>query len=738
MKKIQITLILLLITWLPSAFAANVTVNLTVAYKTVNFTGKTVQAIAVNDQIPAPTLHFKEGDRVTINVYNHLDKGTIIHWHGLLVPWQMDGVEGISAPAIPPGGVFHYQFTLKQSGTYWYHAHAGFQEQQGLYGGIIIDPLQPPRYHYDKDFVIILSDWSNTSPEQIYRNLKKDGDFYSADFPLQPSLLRFIHDYRVANTMQRQTMIMNYKMMQQMRMSIYDISDVAYDTFLLNGQPPTQPWTALVKPGDVVRLRFIDAGSGTMFHVKIPGTTLQMVHVQGHDVQPYTVNDFTMTPAETYDALVKITNHSPYIIYAESADTVGAALGALITQPHQVVDYKNVAPFPTPQPDTGMSGDMSGMDMKNMDMSAMQPAPSKYQNLVSPVPTNDPNKPVQIIRMELSGYMGRFIWFINGVPGYKAKPILIEPGKRYRIIFVNKSMMHHPMHLHGHFFILRNGHGAFDPFLHTIDVAPGETVVADFDADASGQWIFHCHFLYHMMSGMERVFRYTTYSQNQTADSSHAEHADHMIHPANFYAANFLDASIDPFNNTDKFTYKALLGSDYNKLELYMNDAEIDNGKITNGDVDIFYWYPISEFWAIKGGVNYFYRPAQTPYWQPGVGIEGQMPYFIDTDIRNYWYSGSDKLDAELSRDSQISNNFFIRVGVRSIIASKTVAGAGIGNGFNEWQVTVRPYIRLSPNIALFTEYEHTRYYGALSNILQSEGGSATENLWSIGTSLLF
>nr|MBN5937490.1 multicopper oxidase domain-containing protein [Legionella anisa] len=282
-----------------NGFTSNHVINLVVGYKTVYFAGKARKAIAVNNQIPAPTLHFKEGDRVTINVANHLDKGTAIHWHGLLVPWQMDGVEGVTQREIPPGSSFRYQFTLEQSGTYWYHAHAGLQEQQGLYGAFLIDPPMPPKYHYTKDYVVVLSDWSNTKPEQILANLKKDGGYYGPRFPLQPSLVKFIHDYRKASKEERQKLLDDYKMMQQMRMSIYDINDVAYDAFLLNGHPKSNPWTTPVKVGDTVRLRFIGAGGNTIFRVKIPGTTMQMVHVQGNDVKPYTINDFTIAPGET-------------------------------------------------------------------------------------------------------------------------------------------------------------------------------------------------------------------------------------------------------------------------------------------------------------------------------------------------------------------------------------------------------------------------------------------------------
>jgi FtsP/CotA-like multicopper oxidase with cupredoxin domain len=864
--------------------------------------------MAVNDQIPAPTLHFKKGDHVTINVYNHLDQDTAIHWHGMIVPWQMDGVEGISQRGIPPGGVFHYQFTLRQSGTYWYHAHAGLQEQQGLYGAFLIDPPKTSPYKYNKDYVLVLSDWSNTYPDQILANLKKEGDYYSPNFPLQPSLARFIHDYRKASKTERIQLIDDYKMMQQMRMSIYDISDVAYDAFLLNGHSKSNPWTAPVKVGDIVRLRFIGAGGSTIFHIKIPNTTMQMVHVEGNDVKPYAINDFTIAPGETYDVLVKIQKNTPYIIYAESRDTVGAAFGSLVTAPNQVVNYQKVTPFPEPLPVTremmsmmmGNMGNMGNMghgspsmnmpmkinssshsmgmmnmDSKNSDktMKSMSPnikthhgieshvdhhsmsnsmkmdpgmkmdgnmpmdhsmqmndhdtgsmsktlmvnmrshhakhsgmsdnmqmgssmkmdhtmdmsmptepsiisdkmsAPSesayttstgtKYQNLIAAVKTNDPNKPVsKIIKMELFGYMDRYIWFINGVPGYIAKPIILEPSKRYRFIFINTSMMHHPMHIHGHWLIFRKGNGAYDPLLHTIDVPPGATITADVDTDASGQWFFHCHLLYHMMTGMSREFQYSTLIEitkgeakpqdvvKQTPyhnrpivridevrpiDAHLVKHP--MAHPAGLWLSTFLDVGADPFHNAQRLTYKGLYGPDYNKLELFMNDAEMKKGIVENADMDIFYWHLLDQFWAIKGGANYTYRPAQTPYWQPGIGLEGLMPYFIDTNVRGYYYSGSAKLDIELSRDTQITNNFFIRAGIRSILASKTVSQAEIGSGLNQMRYIIRPYYRLMPGLNIFAEYEHEKDYGAFRNLQVDTGKSAVQNTLTLGLSILF
>jgi CopA family copper-resistance protein len=821
--------------YVQSSSAQHTEINLTVAYKTVNFAGKSVKAIAVNDQIPGPILHFKQGDDVTINVYNHLNKGTTIHWHGLLVPWQMDGVEGVSQNPIPPGGVFHYQFTLKQSGTYWYHAHSGFQEQQGLHGTIIIDPPTPPTYAYDKDYVVLLSDWSNTAPEKIFANLKKDGDYYSPRMPLQPSLMKFLKDYRRAKTPQdRQTLLAAYKMMQRSRMSVYDISDIAYDAFLLNGHTPAHPWTAPVKVGDVVRLRFIGAAGSTIFQVKIPGAHMQMVHVEGNDVKPYFTDSFTIASGETYDVLIKITQDLPYVIYAESADTLGAAIGALVTAPDQVVNTKNIKPFPEPAPmsmmGSGMtmpgmkmpstktsdmdmshmsmsSSKMSGMDMSHMtmsdskmsgmDMSHMSmpdskmsgtdmshmtmsdskmsnmkmpgmdmptmPAASKmtmtaqrpmltmgtkYQELSAAEQTNDPNKPIaRVIKMELSGFMNRYIWYLNGKTEDEAAPIVIEPKKRYRVIFTNNTMMHHPMHIHGHWFILRNGHGAYDPLLHTIDVPPGATVTADFDANADGQWFFHCHHLYHMMAGMAQTFQYSTlidmekqkipFSEiNADLDPEYIARPMGMEPGLSFF--NLLDVNADPFHNNQEVTYQGLWGGNVNKLQLYMNEAEVSKGAIEDADLDIFYWHMLSQFWAIKGGANYVIRPTKTPYVQPGAGFEGTMPYFIDTDFRSYYHGGSMKADLELSRDTQITNNFFIRADIRGIAATKTVRHDEVGSGMNEFQWTIRPFYQLSPAIQVYLQYENTHYYGVTKQLLQRNGDDTGGNTYSAGLAWIF
>ncbi|GGI93133.1 hypothetical protein GCM10007966_22130 [Legionella impletisoli] len=783
-----------------SLWAQEKTVDLTISYNTVNFNGKPARAITVNNQIPAPTLRFKEGDTVIINVHNHLDKDAAVHWHGIILPWQMDGVLNITQKGIPPGETFQYKYKLRQSGTYWYHSHAGLQEQEGLYGAFIIEPKYPPPFEYTKDYVVVLSDWKNTKADHIQANLKKTGEYYGPLFPLQPSLSHFLRSYSKADPKERKKLWMDYKMMQFMRMGIFDINDVAYDAFLMHGHTKHNPWTKLVKVGDVVRLRFIDAGANTFFHIKMPDANMQMVHVQGNDVVPYPVNSFRMGPGETNDVLVKIEKDKPYIIYAESTDKVGKVFGALVTKPNQLVPYNAVKPFPEPLPVTRekMANEHKrGLKpMKNMGMqSTLNQQPkintmvashlpnsaqnnaskidkkeqntvtigTKYQTLKSWRKTNDPDKPIyKTVDLKLFGFMDRFIWFINGVPEYNAKPIMLVPGKRYRLVFTNNSMMHHPMHLHGHWMILRNGNGSYDPLLHTIDVPPGSQVTADLDTDASGQWFFHCHMLNHMVSGLARVFQYASLEEVAKGKKKPQDIIQetpyynrpivrvdevrpiplsivkHPVHtPNKFFAASWIDVGGDFSHNRQMLTYYGLYGPDFNKLQLFINDAEMEKGSISNADIDVFYWRQISQFWALKGGVNYFYRPSQTPYWQPGIGFEGLMYYFIDNSSRFYYHKGSFKADIEFGRNIQLTNNLFFGVEIRAIAATKTVREDQIGNGLNEMYFIAGPNYRLAPGIVAFVEYEHQQYYGALKSIRRQLGETTREDSVFFGLSFL-
>lgn len=731
--------------------------HLSVGYKTVNFAESNKQAIAVNGQIPAPTLAFDEGDVVTFYVKNTLNKETAIHWHGLLVPWQMDGVLGLTQHGIQPGQTFKYQFRILQSGTYWYHAHAGLQEQSGLYGALVIHPKKPDPFHFNKEYPIVLSDWTNLKPMQAYRNLKKDGEYFSPNFPLQASLLRFITDYSQADEKERMALKMDYMMMQKMRMGIYDFTDVAYDAFLLNGRTKQFPWIRQVRKGDVVRLRFIDSGANTFFNVKMPGAKFNIVQMDGNNVKPHWQSQFSIGPGETVDALVTIKKNQPYTIYAESSDTLGSAIGVLT--PYPLKTLPTIKPFPIPKPTTR---EMHHNKHRVM-MHPEKTIGTKYQNLVANTPTNNPNKPIyNTINMDLGGYMDSYIWFINGVPGYDAKPIILEPAKRYRIVFHNKTMMHHPMHIHGHWFILRNGHGKYDPLLHTIDVPPGAKVYADIDTDASGQWFFHCHMLMHMLGGMNRVFQYSSLLQlaeNKIKPLSIEKNTEltnrpivrvdklrpipiNMVkkphtHGREFFTSNLIEFGNDFGRNTQSLTYVGLFGPDFNKFQLFINDAEWSKGKTETFDVDFFYWHQLSRTFAVKGGINYFNQPASHPYWQPGIGFESLFQYFIETNARAYWRKRSLKLDIDITRETQLTNNLFLATGIRSIWATNTVADDLIAPGLNQVQYTIGSHYRLKPGLSVFLEYERDQYYAQTKRLVLASGERAGEDLLSVGLAAL-
>ena len=784
MKKLFSMVLVLLST---SVFSHDRIVNLTVAYKKVNFAGYSRNAIAVNNQIPGPTLHFTEGDHVTINVYNRLNKGTSIHWHGLILPWQMDGVEGVTQKPIPPGGVFHYKFTIRQSGTYWYHAHSEVQEQEGLYGAFVIKPNHQDRYRVNKDYPVVLSDWSNTKAHHILLNLKKEGHYYAPSFPIQSSLTKFIKEYSKAAPDHKHMVLHAFMKMQKMRMGIYDFSDVAYDAYLLNGHTANNPWKRLVKVGDKVRLRFVGASASTIYDVKIPGASMKIIQMDGNNVTPYDVKEFSIAPGETYDVIVSIKHKKPYVIYAESNDTLGKAMGVLLTDTHQKVSVSQIKPFPEPKsvPQTRMKNihdvnghskfKIYGMNMpveptiKNDNIIAPTPKllslrtqATKYQNVKSLVKTNNPKRKVDgVLRIELFGYMDRFVWFINGKPEYKSKPIILEPNKRYRFIFTNNTMMDHPMHLHGHWFILRNGHGSYDPLLHTIVVPAGGLAIADVDSDASGQWFFHCHNLYHMATGMSRVFQYSTLKpvflgqikpedyvslgkyvnrpivkKDEVMPIARSLVMHPMVHGEIFSLATHMHIGFDPFHDIQKLSWNGLYGWDNNKFQIFINDAEMEKGKVKEADADLFYYRWVSRYWAIKGGANYVYRPKS--YWQPGIGFQGLLPYFIQPDVRVYFHKGGVKFDVTVSRDTQIAHNFFIKTAIRSIVATKTIAEDEIGSGLNEMRYVVSPYYYFRNNMNVFVEYEHEQTYGALKRMHREEGKSTSDDIISFGLDILF
>jgi CopA family copper-resistance protein len=335
--------------------------DLSIDYKMVNFTGKSARATVVNQLLPAPLLRWKEGETVTLRVKNNLDHDSSIHWHGIILPTEMDGVPGFSFDGIKPGETFEYQFTVQQSGTYWYHSHSGYQEQTGLFGAIVIDPATPDPVIYDRDYVIMLSDWSDEAPENIYAKLKKQADYYNYRERTVMDFFSDVDKNGLGNTWNARSMWNNA------RMSDSDISDVTGSTYtyLMNGNPPQQGWQGLFEQGEKVRLRFINSSAMTIFDVRIPGLKMSVVASDGQNIQPVSVDEFRIGVAETYDVVIEPEVDNAYCIFAQSIDRTGFTVGNLTS------DASLHAPIPPMDPRPVLGHSDMGMDMSNMDMSGM-------------------------------------------------------------------------------------------------------------------------------------------------------------------------------------------------------------------------------------------------------------------------------------------------------------------------------------------------------------------------------
>jgi CopA family copper-resistance protein len=491
--------------------------DLVVDRRGVQYGDRSATAPTINDMVPGPLLRLREGQEAVLRVTNMLDEDTSIHWHGLLVPADMDGVPGFSYDGIKPGETFTYRFHVKQAGTYWYHSHSGGQEQQGMYAPLVIDPAGDDPVAYDREYAIVLSDWTDEDPMDVLRNLKGDGGYYNYGKRTLPQFVEGLFDDAGATIRDRTSW-------GRMRMDPTDIADVtaATYTYLLNGTAPEDNWTGLFRDGERVRLRFVNAAAMTFFDVKIPGLKMTVVQADGQDVEPVRVDEFRIAVAETYDVIVEPEGGRAYTVFAQSMDRSGFARGTLAEEQGQeaaIPDF-DARPLRTMamMPGMDMAGmdmgdDMAGMDMGDdmagMDHAAMghtMPMGSKkleYADLQALDPNRDLREPTRDVVLRLTGDMERYFWTLNDKKLSQSDPIQLKVGERVRLLMTNETMMEHPMHLHGVFMELQNGGpAAFAPRKHTISVPPNDTVEAHLTFDEPGAWAFHCHLLYHMMTGM--------------------------------------------------------------------------------------------------------------------------------------------------------------------------------------------------------------------------------------------
>ncbi|MES3029810.1 MAG: copper resistance system multicopper oxidase [Pseudomonadota bacterium] len=523
-----------LVSTLPTVSGENIA--MTIGHTPFKVDGRVGHAVTINGTVPGPLVRLKEGQNVRLAVTNRLDEDTSIHWHGLLLPFQMDGVPGVSFPGIKPGETFNYEFKVRQNGTYWYHSHSGLQEQMGHYGPIVIDPAGADPIAYDREHVVVLSDYSFMHPHTMMRKLKAHAGYFN------------MQKQTVGGLLQGQDQSLKDRVeWSKMRMDPTDVLDVTGSTytFLINGHGPKDNWTGLFKPGERVRLRFVNAGAMTIFNVRIPGLKLSVVQADGQNVRPVSVDEFQISPAETYDVIVQPTEDQAYTLVAEAADRSGMGRATLAPRPGMVAAVPPLRERPLlNMRDMGMDmSGMAGMDHGDMDHSAMMldprnapsvktgpgvqmisPMPADrtgdpgqglenvghkvlvYTDLASLDPNPDPRPPSREMEIHLTGNMERFMWSFDGEKYSELKaPIPFRFNERVRVVLVNDSMMAHPIHLHGHFFEVVTGKPGHNPRKHTVNVLPGGKVAFDLTADEPGDWAFHCHLLFHMHAGMFNV-----------------------------------------------------------------------------------------------------------------------------------------------------------------------------------------------------------------------------------------
>ncbi|WP_034043578.1 multicopper oxidase domain-containing protein [Wocania ichthyoenteri] len=623
--------------------------NLTIEENELTLAGVTANGMTINGSVPGPTLEFNEGDLAIINVTNKMDEETSVHWHGLILPNFYDGVPYLTTPPIKPNTTFQYRIPINQSGTYWYHSHTMLQEQKGVYGSIVIQPKEKT-FEYDTDLVVVLSDWTNEKPMNVLRNLKRGNEWYQVKKGTAVPLSRVIKEGALGA---------QFKFWRD-RMEGADIADIYYPAFLSNGKKLAE--YPKFKPGEKVRLRFINASASTYYWIDFGAGNATVVSSDGVDVTPVNKSRFLFGIAETYDVIVTIPNGTLEVT-ATAQDGSGYTsirLGTgklfpatVIDRPDKVAMMKQMAKMDMKMGAPAMAGNQKKntpkalmekygmkMDMKdgNMkmemnnkmsmkdgkmndqmdmkmndkykmemkkdsmpmkhDMSMMQKdstsfdydARKTYFNYdflkAKENTTYKEDIPVTDILLNLTGNMQRYVWSINGVPLSETDKIKIKSGEVTRITLNNLTMMHHPMHLHGHYFRVINENGERSPLKHTVNVPPMQKVVIEFYNEEYGDWFFHCHVLYHMMGGMARVFSYDT-PRDQRME---AYPVQKLINETDHYyswgraraGSNFTELNLMSSNIRNEFSLRTEL--DYNKnLE-----AEVNYNRYLNDWVRVY------------------------------------------------------------------------------------------------------------------------------------------------------
>ena len=633
--------------------------NLTIDYKTVNFTGKNKKAMVINDSLPAPTLYFEEGKKAIAYVTNKMDVETSVHWHGILLPNFQDGVPYLTTPPIAPGKTLKYEFTLKQSGTYWYHSHTGLQEQRGIYGAIVVKPKKKT-HKYDHDLVLVLSDWTDENPHEVLRTLKRGSEWYAIKKGSALSLSQVIS---------KKALDAQLSLWKQ-RMPGMDISDVYYSTFLINGKK--EQHYSDFKNGEKVRLRIVNASASTYFWLSFGGKAPLLISADGINVKPIPVKKVLHAIAETYDLLITLPKNKSLEIRAMAQDGSGitsATIGKgellkapVRPKPDPIKLIKSMAEMHSGEghAEHGMhtghaehnmhknhhsrktrhSREGGNPDKKTLKQHThLKHKTLSYDDLRSSEKTSFPiTNTLKELHFNLTGNMWRYVWSMNDKTLSRTDTIKIKKGETVRVHLHNTTMMHHPMHLHGHFFRVLNKQGDFSPLKHTVDVPPMETVTIEFDPDEEGDWIFHCHVLYHMKSGMSRVFRLGENRDSRLLNSpiSMALNMDNQWYK--WGEVNLMSNRFDWELVTSNTKNKVMLEGTFSWVDDYYDFHQ-------EFETELSYEYFTSDFFRVYAGVETnnikelsvqeidFIQMGTTDSLIIKAGFRYLLPYFLELDI---------------------------------------------------------------------------------------------------------
>lgn len=677
-EKTVLTIILLVLLVPISALAKTVRYELSIANQPMNMSGKKSVdfSLTVNGGIPAPTLEFTEGDEAEILVKNNLAKEEAsIHWHGILLPPEQDGVAYVNTPPIFPGKSHLFKFKIRQHGTYWYHSHTAVQEQKGVFGAFIIHPKKQT-IKADKEAVVVISDWSDENADQILKNLRKDGDYY----------LYKKHSIRSIAGALKAGQLKTYFSNEWERMAGMDVSDVGYDAFLINGKRDSQ--LLMAHPGETIRLRIINAAASSYFYVSLGGLPLRVVSADGIDIEPIEAKEILMGMAETYDVLFTVPEHKNYELRATAQDVTGFGSGwigmgekvfALDKPQLDLYAPMNHGSHGGSHASSGHGHEQHGSsqaqhtehdtslhEQHNMhsghvmqghtghSAAAAQPKASAsvetltVDEIKALSPTTLPKTaPITDLKLVLGGDMERYVWHINGKAIHEDRNIYINEGDVVRFTFVNDTMMHHPMHLHGHFFRVINKNGEKSPLKHTVDVPPNGSRTIEFYANEPGQWMLHCHNLYHMKTGMARVVKYMSYKPTPEM-AAHEKH-DHHMHD-HMYTYGSLEAA----TNRARFNFKLMRTWDELVLETESTsdtkkDYAVEGTWDTEGDLLYRRWY--GNFLNISVGGTYFDKES---FGLLGVGYI--LPMLIETQV---FVNHEGKFRLDLQKRFQWTTNIF-------------------------------------------------------------------------------